>query len=1119
MSDGTGQAIFSIAGQMIGTAIGGPVGGQIGSMIGSMIGGIIWKQDGGSQSGPRLSDRAVQGSAYGTVIPKVYGAYRLAGNVIWCKTGGVQEVTTVKRVGKSLFSKGTKTTTYTYFGHFAVALCSGPVPGFGRVWADGKLIYDPLTEGKYDKYIKFYTGSETQLPDPSIQADKGIDSTPAFRGTAYVVFAGIPLVDFGNRLPIIHVEIGGIAVAEGARDGALVNLSTDKWSYNPALPTKAVNTWTDYVSVVDTTTLTAIQFKPGDVAGVEAEMVSAFGPSYGPGVRNTEYSRAFLDSASGDVIVFLQGVTGYAALCRFSVASGAPVLVYAKPKALSVGTACLFGTKVWMADQNSAYTYCFDTATGGTLWTKGLASDVPQAGGVTGQILHATHRTALDVVEGEVDGSVYFTVYNSSDNSKCGVVRQYLTTGWIPDKTFGFLPAAGTHALAYDIATDRLISICDTLFTALNPTTLDVLDTYPHAESWSATGTTSAMVDNFGVNNAVDGTFYLQYQGKTFYQYETAGLTLIWTGVVPDAYGSSGNLGNPFPTADAGRGFFGYSEGTSYYQFGSTGAVTDLATIIQDICEKCELPADALDVSGLGDKPITGYCISRESTGRTAIEPLLSSFAVDAPERDGKIVFQYRKTTPDKVILADDLGADASGKDASRLKEMRRQEVELPLSVVVKYSSQAIDYQSATQQTRRVWEAVESGDAMTVEVPLVMSHQDAKTLSSRLLYLSWIERTSYQFSLPPAALLLDPGDVLTIPVDDTTAATVLLTKVEIGADGVVQCEARATDAIAYLPPSEAPIVPIIPAQTAPKPQTMTLLVLDAPLLDDADDVFGGYLAGYGSDANWLGGDAYVSKDGATYSYAATLPTPAATGATSTALPAHSGAYVDTTNTVRVVLSYAVTLESITELELLAGGNRCLIGSELLGFMTATQISPTTWDLSGLLRSQQGTEWASDHASGARFVLLEDAVSFEAPIAGLGQTWYWKGVPVGSTLDDVTAQTVTLAGVRLKPLPPVAVAGSRDGSNNLTLTWLYQARVGADWLDGSETPLDEWSGAYDVDVMDGITVLRTISVSAATAAYSAADQVTDGLTPGAPVSVNIYQLSSRVGRGYAGSATV
>jgi hypothetical protein len=38
-------------------------------------------------------------------------------------------------------------------------------------------------------------------------------------------------------------------------------------------------------------------------------------------------------------------------------------------------------------------------------------------------------------------------------------------------------------------------------------------------------------------------------------------------------------------------------------------------------------------------------------------------------------------------------------------------------------------------------------------------------------------------------------------------------------------------------------------------------------------------------------------------------------------------------------------------------------------------------------------------------------------------------------------------------------------------------------------------------------------------YQAADQTLDSITPGNPVTLKIYQMSTRVGRGYPGNATV
>jgi len=50
------------------------------------------------------------------------------------------------------------------------------------------------------------------------------------------------------------------------------------------------------------------------------------------------------------------------------------------------------------------------------------------------------------------------------------------------------------------------------------------------------------------------------------------------------------------------------------------------------------------------------------------------------------------------------------------------------------------------------------------------------------------------------------------------------------------------------------------------------------------------------------------------------------------------------------------------------------------------------------------------------------------------------------------------------------------------------------------------------------VLRSISALTQTAAYSAANQTSDGLTPGNPVRVAVYQVG-QYGRGYPGRATV
>jgi hypothetical protein len=115
---------------------------------------------------------------------------------------------------------------------------------------------------------------------------------------------------------------------------------------------------------------------------------------------------------------------------------------------------------------------------------------------------------------------------------------------------------------------------------------------------------------------------------------------------------------------------------------------------------------------------------------------------------------------------------------------------------------------------------------------------------------------------------------------------------------------------------------------------------------------------------------------------------------------------------------------------------------------------------------------------------------------------------------------TDTGASLKPYSPVAIAGARDDSNNLTITWIRRARLYAEWSDGVDVPLDEPSEAYELDVFDGGNVVRTIAgLNTPFASYSAAEQATDFGAPQSAIAVAVYQLSSRVGRGFAGRAII
>ena len=142
-----------------------------------------------------------------------------------------------------------------------------------------------------------------------------------------------------------------------------------------------------------------------------------------------------------------------------------------------------------------------------------------------------------------------------------------------------------------------------------------------------------------------------------------------------------------------------------------------------------------------------------------------------------------------------------------------------------------------------------------------------------------------------------------------------------------------------------------------------------------------------------------------------------------------------------------------------------------------------------------------------------------PVNFIGIEKYYKAVTVGAALADADETTFTYRGIKFKPYSPVQIEGARDGSSNLTIAWVRRTRIGGDWRDGVDAPLGEESESYEIDIMNGLTVVRTLTATTPSVTYSAANQTTDFGSPQASIDINIYQMSAIVGRGYAGSATV
>jgi len=296
------------------------------------------------------------------------------------------------------------------------------------------------------------------------------------------------------------------------------------------------------------------------------------------------------------------------------------------------------------------------------------------------------------------------------------------------------------------------------------------------------------------------------------------------------------------------------------------------------------------------------------------------------------------------------------------------------------------------------------------------------------------------------------------------------------------------------------------------------------MLRDLDDDPGFYMAACGKDAKWPGCVVYQSSDnGATYQAIASV-SKAATMGTVVGAPLgdfKGGNVPDEINVLRVKLKVG-ELSSVPFASLLEGAQQAVIGDEVVCFRSAALGSDGTYTLSGFLRGRRGTEHLIGvHVAGERFVLLSPTTMHRVAqtTADIGKTRLYKAVSIGMSLAKTAAQSFTNEAAGLKPYAPVHVGGGRDASGNVSIHWTRRTRVSGEWRDNVDVPLGEASERYEVEILNGATVVRTLSTTTPAAEYSAADQAADFGAPQSSLSIKVYQLSNVVGRGYPAAAII
>jgi len=548
-----------------------------------------------------------------------------------------------------------------------------------------------------------------------------------------------------------------------------------------------------------------------------------------------------------------------------------------------------------------------------------------------------------------------------------------------------------------------------------------------------------------------------------------------------------------------------------------------LAALVRHLCVRAGMPEARIDVTGLWGA-IEGYAIGALESPRASITTLSRHFGFDAVETEGVIRFIMRGRASVATLAPDDLVAAREG---DLLELTRGQETELPQALKWQVARADEDYDAALVEARRI--TVDTTRIASESFPMAVPPEEAERRCRRALMEAWTGRETAAFRLPPSRLALDPADVVTLIHDGRHIPLRLISIADAEARGI---EAVRQDREAHdLPPG------------APRPSSLSkavvfgapeALLMDLPQLTEDQPAHRPLVAAHA--VPWPGEMAVFrspSTDG--FELLTTFGGRAQIGMLVSDFYAGPISRFDLGN-VLVVDLLSGTLESVTDLMLFGGANVLAIESspgtwEIMQAGAAELIAPGRYSLTRLLRGQRGTEdaMATPAPAGARVVVLDTALA-SLPIAeaDLGLPWNWRVGPASRSVSDETyvAASFTPEGAGLLPFSVAHVEQPwrrPRTPGDLTIRWTRRSRaLTADSWGAVEVPLIEEVEAYEVELIDGATVKRTLTTTAISAVYTAAQQTADWgalLELGDTLTIRIFQLSALIGRGAAKTVTL
>ncbi len=1152
------QLALGVIGGVIGFFVSGgnPLGAQIGFALGSILGAIIFAEETVIE-GPRQDELSITTSTLGRPLPIVYATYRLGGNLIWGLE--IKEVRSEDTEGDIFGFGGTTTVTYTYFGTGAVAVCEGPATIL-KIWTNNSVLFDKQRETESildiaglgfteivlfgwdvsvlglnlsDK-LRFYEGTETQLPDPAIQADKGIDITPAFRGTCYFVFDLLPLKDYGNRIPTFSILVTSnptttfpLQTATTINDDSAEFSILTKDNFYYMRDGGSIDTTQQTVEFISNTSYTSVYQITLDIQSQGDGFINSATwsdiNSRGEilGRVNIEdggfddYQQAVWDGDTGRVLragraTFGTSVDPYNGGMQWLGPAGQEVIYAAYGSILSIPNWIVSGPSIGPVATYGDHLNLID-GTGGPNF-RGTDDDVA-AGSFSSLSLNAATGDAgsWDTREHSFtrdnDGNVWTLVHNFSQVTAwvIGMVWPTTDTIVVVEVPAGYTTADTNSnvglALSYEPQTNSIFwsgngeGSGGLNFYRITEGTFDHINvSIENDELFAAFRNYTTLPNPDGIMYLTDGGVEDNVQKIDLVNrvvLDNFNTTTLWS-LPKIAQGKFYDVrNNAIIGADTDNLFH-----WMFLDAGSGDAVTD-KTIVDDISDRINFNVPVEINSSALTKLREGYLVGRTMSARKVLDQLsVTGFWIGA-EIDHQIKYINRGGAIDKSIPEDDLGATTiGGKQPGKLFETKEDLNDLPMEVAVHYIDPDMDYQSGSHSFKRSIEIVETRKTSNVTTALVMLVDDSIQIAQKMIQQLWAERVTLVSKLTWEHIDVTPGDVLQLTSDGTIFQAFVMTT-SYDANGIVTLECVTDRAPAFTSDLEG-IDTDIPPNVIPRIGPTFYEVLDIPLASDTVDALLTHVVGSPADgiSTWPGVQIRKAPNLTTFSLNYMFVQTSdrvAFGRVTNTLATGSRLYMfDRSSSVNIDFITG-TMTSKTDTELLNGSNLLLLesttgnGWEYLRAGTIVVEANGSLTLSNLLRGRRNTENTMDGHSNFDLAILftspNTVLLHSEDASSLGNELKFQGITIGSSSGEVKSIDV-FNGQSFAPYSPVALFGTLS-AGDWTLGWVRRTRVGGAWTNRawSGLPVSQTDGTidYEVDIydtdLDDKVIVRTITTTA------------------------------------------